>query len=774
MDHSLTLNKTPVAMKPLTERQQMALLLQMTSEHNLTPIRKNKNENESPSSAQRSINRRNERGETSLHVASIRGDVLKVRTLISQGADVETTDYAGWTPLHEAANRGQVSVARELLKNGAKVNVAGMDGVTPLHDASVNGHENMVALLLRYGANPNLKTSSNKTAMDLASSSKVIQLLSKHNAVSDDNNSTDENSPESHSRNDGSWVVKFPKSRRSLQLDCFAAVPINVIRPDKMETATTVFNVSASEENIDVKQGAENDNTASNNPVNTEEAMKEEVKETEIPTSDSPSGQKRTHETEEEDDDGKRKRRKGEDLKESKTRPGTNGRGKDRKSPNTVQAENTHNDSDEDKKSNEPKVPPLKIVLSNTNEVDTSVRSKNGNGRGSLAYVVSTSEEKNENSNGSSEKCEDKGKDNADGEKSSSSSNGGRVTRSSQRAAATAAHSAPTSGQNSANQSPTSSPTEVQTNQTPSPDPTENTPAEPPAAVTNPKTEEAKVEEPTTAVEVHPRKRKLRPREAEPAPEPAAPPAAANVVPPPQETAPSATPLPITNCYEMYFSIRKQIERRHRNLLPVQPKPPQGFKDYLMNRCTYVIAGNAASRLSVPVVSPPPSLLPPMRDLFADQEKERYRLRMQHLIEKEKLVLSVEQEILRVHGRAARALANQALPFSVCTLLKDQEVYSALTPEQEEKDRNARSRYNGRLFLSWLQDVDDKWEKIKESMLLRHHNEAESLHAVQRMDWEWKIKESGLCEPHKKPTLDELHVPMVNVSDDFDFNYNTN
>ena len=22
-------------------------------------------------------------------------------------------------------------------------------------------------------------------------------------------------------------------------------------------------------------------------------------------------------------------------------------------------------------------------------------------------------------------------------------------------------------------------------------------------------------------------------------------------------------------------------------------------------------------------------------------------------------------------------------------------------------------RYNGRLFISWLQDVDDKWEKIK-------------------------------------------------------------
>jgi hypothetical protein len=85
------------------------------------------------------------------------------------------------------------------------------------------------------------------------------------------------------------------------------------------------------------------------------------------------------------------------------------------------------------------------------------------------------------------------------------------------------------------------------------------------------------------------------------------------------------------------------------------------------------------------------------------------------VIEKEKLVLSVEQEILRVHGRAARALANQSLPFSVCTILKDEEVYNVITPEQEEKDRNARSRYNGRLFLSWLQDVDDKWEKIKVS-----------------------------------------------------------
>ena len=88
-------------------------------------------------------------------------------------------------------------------------------------------------------------------------------------------------------------------------------------------------------------------------------------------------------------------------------------------------------------------------------------------------------------------------------------------------------------------------------------------------------------------------------------------------------------------------------------------------------------------------------------------------------MEKEKLVLSVEQEILRVHGRAARALANQSLPFSFCTYIRDEEIYTPIDPQQEEKNRDIRSRYNGRLFLSWLQDVDDKWEKIKVKNQLR-------------------------------------------------------
>ena len=53
-------------------------------------------------------------------------------------------------------------------------------------------------------------------------------------------------------------------------------------------------------------------------------------------------------------------------------------------------------------------------------------------------------------------------------------------------------------------------------------------------------------------------------------------------------------------------------------------------------------------------------------------------------------------------------------------------------------------------------------------MLLRHHNEAESLHAVQKMDWEWVMKEHSLCDYKSQPVIDEFYVPMVHVSDDFD------
>ncbi|KAH9502675.1 hypothetical protein Btru_074075 [Bulinus truncatus] len=223
------------------------------------------------------------------------------------------------------------------------------------------------------------------------------------------------------------------------------------------------------------------------------------------------------------------------------------------------------------------------------------------------------------------------------------------------------------------------------------------------------------------------------------------------------------------NPYETYLNLRRRIASRHRTLCNVTPKPPNGFKDFLMVNCTYILQGNATSTLSIPMLPPPNLVTEPMREFFIQQEKERYRLRLQHVIEREKLMLSIEQEILREHGRAARAMANQTLPFSVCTILREEEIYNQQELEQvEDRDKNTRSRYNGRQFLSWLQDVDDKYEKIKQLLLLRHHHEAESLYAVQKLDWEWKLKECGLCDHKNTPVIDDLHVPMVTVSDEFE------
>lgn len=88
----------------------------------------------------------------------------------------------------------------------------------------------------------------------------------------------------------------------------------------------------------------------------------------------------------------------------------------------------------------------------------------------------------------------------------------------------------------------------------------------------------------------------------------------------------------------------------------------------------------------------------------------------------------MEQETLRVHGRAARALANQSMPLSVCSVLKDEEIYNSIDMDVEDKDKHVRSRYNGRQLLSWLQDVDDKFEKIKVCDLLSFLPQTRKLH----------------------------------------------
>ncbi|CAH1110351.1 unnamed protein product [Psylliodes chrysocephalus] len=747
-------SRTP-SVAPMSERQQMALLMQMTSG--------NEAGSRSPSSSSSRSRERNERG---------------------------------WTPLHEACNHGWYEVAFRLVQSGANVNARGLDNDTPLHDAAVNGHLKLVKLLVERGADIYAKNSKGKTPLDVAPTSVKPYLLNSNLPLPDSTSSsrqvsrtsrddkkitssgTGDSSTSSSSGGGGNSAgagssasagTSSGKLNKDDSMDlkgssgsATSSGPTSGTTGGPVNSATSVDDVyefksckegdSSSDER---KPNAASDSNEMDidegDPLRITPVASQASEETSTTTK---RGFSETNEGQEDstssagtaDEETRRKKRKEENVKEGKGATQRNtGQSKGQTSKQAGGNQNKANASNSSKNSGDRKspcaspklsgsdhevedgktdlkVPPLKIVIpqTNSNEQETGVgrngKSSSQRSHQALPYVVPSST--------NTETTEKDGNANITSPENTTTSS--------------------KSDEKKENTSGTSD--EVQSNVETDSIPSSSTSVS------------AALPPPPPPVELHPRKRKMKQNKEHQPPQHCETSESSEAQVHPHEQ-------PITNCYQLFLNIRKQIAKRRRGLFPVQPKPPQGFKDYLMNRCTYVLAGTAPTS---PNVNHPQSLPQIMKDLFTEQEKERYRLRTQHVIEKEKLVLSVEQEILRVHGRAARALANQSLPFSVCTILRDEEVYNLITPEQEEKDRNARSRYNGRLFLSWLQDVDDKWEKIKEHMLLRHHNEAESLHAVQKMDWEWKLKELNLCDRKSTPKIDETHVPMVHVSDDFD------
>ncbi|XP_019852078.1 PREDICTED: probable serine/threonine-protein kinase nek3 isoform X2 [Amphimedon queenslandica] len=182
---SLLMSPPTSTFKPLlTERQQLALLKQM-NDVNTSPGEASSVGSHSVESSPRDtptksrVHKRNERGETLLHLACIRGDRSSVVSLLEQGADPNSTDYAGWTPLHEACNHGHVDIVSILLDNDVLINAPGMGGDTPLHDAVMNSHLKVVQLLLDKGANASIPNTHNKTPLDLCTDEHVRNLLIK-------------------------------------------------------------------------------------------------------------------------------------------------------------------------------------------------------------------------------------------------------------------------------------------------------------------------------------------------------------------------------------------------------------------------------------------------------------------------------------------------------------------------------------------------------------------------------------------------------------------
>ncbi|XP_055838115.1 ankyrin repeat domain-containing protein 12 [Episyrphus balteatus] len=811
----------PSPSTPMSERQQMALLMQMTSASPSCSPDVHQSLNNINQLASRSRDR-NERGETSLHVAAIKGDQEGVKKLLESGVNPNVLDFAGWSPLHEACNHGFYNIAFALIKAGANVNAKGLDDDTPLHDAAVIGNMKLVKLLIEKGADLFAKNRKGKTPTDVAASTISTYMCSLRDA----------------SHNKSAQTLKkvvLSDLRRSSEGDDGS----NVDTGESNEENNVVNLKKNCKDFMNIDDGKNQSRHKVDKLIQKDEFYNEDdtTNSFKLTSFNSNTAIKRSHsdiEMEEslDTDEIKRKKRKDSDNFKETSKPIVNTKIPTRNDKTTKQAVALSKPSSvvlkmsserkspcvspkptplkihdgdlesEDTKVNEcisgngPKVPPLKIVIPQqncTNDPESGSRNGKVNSvRNQIAhpYVVSSS---NSNDSLSAEKETNPSRCNSPTElvqknnsatinilqeeknvKLSNEEKGQqRILRSSHRSGG---HNIDRSSNNSSPQLQSNSPSpatlndmsdknlnltnnntlalQVQ-NQTLE---TENVIMPNLSNISSPSLKDMQ----SNSVELHPRKRKIRTKHEESFVK-----AHSTGVGSEQNNTYDIHPHdhPFTNCYHMYLNIRNQIEKKHRTLFPVQPRPPQGFSEYLLNRRSYLLANTHTPESCH---TTPPDLPPQMIDLFNSQEKERQKLKLKHIVEKEKLGLTVEQEILRVHGKAARSLACQSVPFSVCTFLKDEEVYNLITPEQEEKDRNARSRYNGRLFISWLQDVDDKWEKIKEAMVLRHHNEAESLHALQRMGWDEVLKDNDLCDSTSKPYIQEDHVPIVHVSDDFE------
>ncbi|MCT8334804.1 ankyrin repeat domain-containing protein [Leptospira sp. 85282-16] len=113
---------------------------------------------------------------------AIQGGALPfVKSITSDGANLETRNEFGQTPLILAVLLQNESIVKELVSLGSDTNQAdSLEGQTPLILAARDGNYEITSFLLEKNANPLLKNKKGKTALDLARENghlKIVELL---------------------------------------------------------------------------------------------------------------------------------------------------------------------------------------------------------------------------------------------------------------------------------------------------------------------------------------------------------------------------------------------------------------------------------------------------------------------------------------------------------------------------------------------------------------------------------------------------------------------
>jgi polyhydroxyalkanoate synthesis regulator phasin len=210
------------------------------------------------------------------------------------------------------------------------------------------------------------------------------------------------------------------------------------------------------------------------------------------------------------------------------------------------------------------------------------------------------------------------------------------------------------------------------------------------------------------------------------------------------------------NCIKQYVEIRNQIAKRRETLMQtkVERKLPSNFQDFLIRKKSYLIRGNKEVRHSIPFYKPVHDLPEDLKEYYLKQEKERYSLRLRHRIEQDKLCILYEQELIRCYNQVFREEIHQLVPFSFCAIVRDEETYM---PEQVVQPNTSSSlsvttaktsdEISSEIqlkFNSVLTNLKNKFQKLKDDLIKRQLNESDSLHAVQKMNYQSKIREISI------------------------------
>jgi len=115
-----------------------------------------------------------------LILASRQGRSDVVHFLIEQNAALDVRDQYGNNALWAACYADSRDCIEALIHAGIDINYQNSaSGATALIYAASSGRDNVVEQLLAAGADPTLKTHDDFTALDLASTRKILKLLSQ-------------------------------------------------------------------------------------------------------------------------------------------------------------------------------------------------------------------------------------------------------------------------------------------------------------------------------------------------------------------------------------------------------------------------------------------------------------------------------------------------------------------------------------------------------------------------------------------------------------------